>query len=186
MQQQKLFIFDRDGILNRERGDYVTCLAEFVLIPEALAVLAALKQQGHLIAIATNQAGIDKQRYSRMTLLAIHAHLLKQLRAQGGDVDGFLYAASSQDHDPFRKPNPGMLLALMQQLNCTAANTYFIGDSARDLQAAQAAGCTAILSKSQKLDGRAEFATILTAAITNDYLSIDHLNDLLTLNLEHT
>ncbi len=47
---QKLIILDRDGVINRDLGTYVTCPEEFTFIDGAIAAIARLKQAGYLIA----------------------------------------------------------------------------------------------------------------------------------------
>ena len=47
--------------------------------------------------------------------------------------------------DRRRKPKPGLLIQLQQQFDIAWKDTVFIGDSIRDLQAAESVGCHAIL-----------------------------------------
>ena len=49
-----------------------------------------------------------------------------------------------------RKPKPGMLLAAAEKYNIDLAESWMIGDSGRDVQAGQAAGCrTALIGEGE-------------------------------------
>ncbi len=143
----KLIILDRDGVINRDLGTYVTCPEEFAFIEGAIAAIARLKQAGYLIAIATNQAGIERGYYSHEMLAAIHRKMLRHIRAGGGDIDHILYCPSYDDNHPWRKPNAGMLTELLNSFNMGAGEAVFIGDSVSDMQAGMAAGCRLIKVK---------------------------------------
>ncbi len=140
----KLIILDRDGVINRDLGTYVTCPEEFEFIEGAITAIARLKQVGYLIAVATNQAGIERGYYSHEMLAAIHSKMLHDIRAGGGDIDRILYCPSYDDNHPWRKPNAGMLTELLNSFNIDADETVFIGDSVGDMQAGMAAGCRLI------------------------------------------
>ncbi len=140
----RLIILDRDGVINRDLGTYVTCPEEFEFIDGAIPAIACLKQAGFKIAIATNQAGIERGYYSHETLSAIHDKMLSEIRAGGGDVNQIIYCPSYDNTHPWRKPNAGMLTELLNSFNMNANETVFIGDSVRDMQAGMTVGCRLI------------------------------------------
>lgn len=142
---QKLIILDRDGVINRDLGTYVTHPDEFEFIDGAIAAIARLKRAEHTIAIATNQAGISRGRYNHERLAAIHAKMLSEIRRAGGDIDRIVYCPSYDNDHPWRKPNSGMLAEIMRGFDTTAENTVFIGDAVRDMQAGFALGCQLIM-----------------------------------------
>ena len=49
-----------------------------------------------------------------------------------------------------RKPKPGLIQQLVKKYNCPPNECWIVGDSARDIEAAHAAGCNAILVKTGK------------------------------------
>ena len=65
MQKQKCVFLDRDGVLNRERGDYTYKLEDFEVLPGVPEALALLKENGFLLIVVTNQAGVAKGLYQR-------------------------------------------------------------------------------------------------------------------------
>lgn len=141
-----LVLLDRDGVLNEETEGYVKTPAELVMLPGAAAAVARLNARGWPVAVCTNQACIGKGIIDEARLARIHDRLRDELAAQGGHVDLILFAP-----DPpwaateRRKPGPGMLREAMAHFRASPAETVFIGDNLRDLQAAKAAGCRGIL-----------------------------------------
>jgi D-glycero-D-manno-heptose 1,7-bisphosphate phosphatase len=63
--QQKCVFLDRDGVLNRERGDYTYTLEDFEVLPGVPEALALLKQNGYMLIVVTNQGGIAKGLYTK-------------------------------------------------------------------------------------------------------------------------
>lgn len=101
----KLIILDRDGVINRDLGTYVTRPDEFEFLDGGIDAIAQLKCAGYTLAIATNQAGIARGRYNHEILAAIHAKMLGKIRAGGGDIDLIVYCPSYDNAHPWRKPN---------------------------------------------------------------------------------
>ncbi|PID63003.1 MAG: hypothetical protein CR974_02485 [Gammaproteobacteria bacterium] len=149
----KLVILDRDGVINRDLGTYVTRPADFEFTEGAIAAIARLTQAGLTLAIATNQAGIGRGYYSHQTLSGIHAHMLRQLRAGDGDIHRIVYCPSYDDKHPWRKPRAGMLTAIIDGFDADVADTVFIGDASRDMIAGFTAGCQLMMIANASGDG---------------------------------
>lgn len=141
---KKLIILDRDGVINKDLGTYVTHPDNFEFIDGAITAISQLKKAGYSIAIATNQAGIERGFYSHEDLATIHAKMLAAIRAKGGDIDHIVYCSSYDDAHPWRKPNAGMLMELLRYFGAEAKETIFIGDAIRDMQAGMTVGCQLI------------------------------------------
>lgn len=169
----KLIILDRDGVINRDLGTYVTCPDEFEFIDGALAALAALKRAGFTLAIATNQAGIARGRYTHEQLAAIHAKMLAAIRAGGGDIDRIVYCPSYDNAHPWRKPNAGMLTEILTGYNIMGKDAVFIGDATRDMQAGEAANCHLIMV--ENAHGRADYDK-LSATLKSQVTSVKDLS----------
>ena len=89
------------------------------------------------------QAGIAKGLYSEQRLMDIHWRMLLEIRRAGGRVLGIQFCPhTDEDECMCRKPRPGMLYKAAAKWGLDLARSYFIGDSARDIQAGNAAGCT--------------------------------------------
>ena len=128
----KLAIFDLDGTLSPQRP-YSTAPFQRTLLPAVSARLSALKQQGVFLAVATNQGGANRQRSERLSFGAVQAHLCWLRRELG------LHAARFATIAARKKPNPNMLIELMNQFNVVPDETLFVGNAETDRQAAAAA-----------------------------------------------
>ena len=142
----RLILLDRDGVINFDSPDYIKSPAEWLPLPGALQAIVQLRHAGRRVAVCTNQAGIGRGLFTLPDLQAIHGKMLDELRALGADLDGLVFCPHQPSDDcECRKPKPGMLLAMMQQLTSKPAETCFVGDSLKDVEAALSAGCEPIL-----------------------------------------
>jgi D-glycero-D-manno-heptose 1,7-bisphosphate phosphatase len=141
-----LILLDRDGVINFDSADYVKTPAEWQPIPGSLEAIGALCAADLKVGLCTNQAGIARGLMSLSDLTEIHTKMDRALRTLGARLDAVAFCPHHPDEGcECRKPKPGMLLKLMRELSTKAENTIFIGDSLKDLEAAQAAGCRAVL-----------------------------------------
>jgi D-glycero-D-manno-heptose 1,7-bisphosphate phosphatase len=147
MNKQKAIFLDRDGVINKELGDYVCKFEDFIIHNHNYDTLLELQKRGYLILVATNQGGIAKGWYTEETLQQMHHHLYEDYLKKGIKISGFYYCPH---HPNFtgdcdcRKPKPGMLLSGIKEHNLDAALSYFIGDKFTDVEAAEAAGVNGI------------------------------------------
>ncbi|NML15329.1 D-glycero-beta-D-manno-heptose 1,7-bisphosphate 7-phosphatase [Azohydromonas caseinilytica] len=145
----KLVILGRDGVLNQYREDHVKEPSEWVPVPGALEALARLNHAGWHVVIATNQAGIGRGMIDMTSLNAVHAHMMKLLAQQGGRIDAvFLCPHTPEDHCDCRKPLPGLMLDIGRRYGADLTQVPLVGDTARDMLAARAAGCQPHLLRS--------------------------------------
>ena len=141
-----LVILDRDGVINEDSADYIRSPRDFRPITGSIDAIAALSQAGIEIAIATNQSGIARGYFSRRTLYRIHARLRRAVREAGGNIDVIAFCPHGPDDDcDCRKPRPGLLLQIMARLRRRPEEALMIGDSARDIDAAERAAVPAWL-----------------------------------------
>ncbi len=142
MHAVKLVIVGRDGILNKYREDHVKAPEEWVPIKGALDAVARLNHAGWHVVVATNQAGIGRGMIDMAAVNAVHAHMNRLLVAHGGRVDAVFFCPhTAEDHCLCRKPLPGMLLDIGRRYGADLKQVPMVGDTSRDLTAAQAAGC---------------------------------------------
>lgn len=154
----KLIIVGRDGILNEFHEDHIKAPEEWVALPGALEAVARLNHAGWHVVVATNQSGIGRGMIDTAAVNAVHAHMLRRLQALGGRIDAvFLCPHAPEVQCDCRKPLPGMILEIGRRYGVDLAQVPMVGDTLRDLQAAQAAGCQPHLVRSgraQALDGQ--------------------------------
>jgi D-glycero-D-manno-heptose 1,7-bisphosphate phosphatase len=137
---------DRDGVINKNRPDYVKSWSEFCFLPGAKDALAVLTQAGYRLIVCTNQAGIAYGSISRETVENIHRHMVAEIARAGGSIEHIYYCPHGKDEGCFcRKPRPGMLLHARDELGVDLRDAFLIGDSISDIQAALAAGVRPIL-----------------------------------------
>lgn len=140
----KCIFLDRDGVLNRERGDYTYRLEDFEILDGVRESLQILKKSGYLLIVITNQAGVAKGIYGEEEVLGCHAYLQAQT---GGLIDDIFFCP----HHPIttesllRKPDSLMLEKAIAKWEVDADKSYMIGDSFRDIQAAKKVGVKGIL-----------------------------------------
>ncbi len=145
----KLIILDRDGVINEDSPDFVKSPEEWHAIPGSLEAIALMNHANISVAIASNQSGIARGLFSEITLDAIHQKMAHELMAHQGYIDRIFYCPHGpNDHCECRKPKPGLLLQAMQYFNIAPEDTYFVGDSQRDIDAAIAAHCQPVLVRS--------------------------------------
>ncbi len=146
-----LVLLDRDGVINVDTPTGVVELEKFVLIPRSVDAIAMLTQAGFRIAVCTNQSSIGKGLLTPDMLGIIHGFMHRAVHAAGGQIDRVYFASESSDV-PFkrRKPSPEMLLEAMAEFHADPARTPFVGDMITDMEAACAAGCPRILTRTGK------------------------------------
>ncbi len=145
MKRRAVFL-DRDGVLVRAAplADYAhgpLTLEDFSMFPNITEPVERLRAAGFLTVLVTNQPAIARGQMSWETLNEMHHRL--QAIVPLDDIE--VCPHTDADDCPCRKPKPGMLLAAAKKLSIDLGTSYFIGDTARDLGAARAAGVALIL-----------------------------------------
>ncbi len=135
----KIIILDRDGVINQDSDNFIKTVDEFIPLPGSIEAIAKLKQAGYNVFIATNQSGIFRGFYSIETLHAMHAKLAALLKEYNAEIDGVEFCPHGPDDNcDCRKPKAGMYLAIAKQAGLSdCSDILVVGDSLRDLQAAQ-------------------------------------------------
>ncbi len=139
-------IVDRDGVINFDSPDYIKTPDEWIPIPGSLEAIVKFNQAGIPVAMATNQAGPAQGKFSHENSEKIFNKMLENLKNLGGHFDYIAQCKHHpEDHCECRKPKPGLLIEISKKLNINLSNCIFIGDSLKDIQAAQSAGVKPIL-----------------------------------------
>jgi D-glycero-D-manno-heptose 1,7-bisphosphate phosphatase len=146
MSGQPCVFFDRDGIVNVSPGPgYVERVEDFHLMPAFLDALRVVQARGYDAAIITNQRGVGRGLMTEATLHAIHDVLLAAVADAGLSLRGIYYCTATDNSDPRRKPNPGMLHEAAAEHQLDLARSWMVGDNEKDVLAGRAAGCRTIL-----------------------------------------
>jgi len=156
--QRPAAFFDRDGVLNVDHG-YVHRPRELTWIPGAVEAVKWLNDRGYYVFVITNQAGVARGYFTEDDVRRFHGHLAGELRGAGASIDDFRFCP----HHPeatvtsyraachWRKPQPGMILDLLQHWPIVIHKSFVIGDRSSDVQAAAAAGIRGYLFSSGNL-----------------------------------
>lgn len=119
---------DLDSLLELFMGYYSTHIADHSRpYPGIVELLSALSAEGRLLAVASNkfQSGVEK-------LISHFFPLIPFASVRGGRPDCPL------------KPDPTIVLRIMEQAGVTALNTLMVGDSGTDISTAEAAGIRSV------------------------------------------
>jgi D-glycero-D-manno-heptose 1,7-bisphosphate phosphatase len=151
---------DRDGVLIVDSG-YPHRPEQLVFIDGAPEAVRRLKQAGYLVVLVTNQSGVGRGYFTEAQMEAFHDLLRSAIEENDGLIDA-IYACPFIDETPLdryrhpdhpdRKPNPGMLLRAIAELDLDPARSFMIGDKPSDVEAATRAGVRPYLFEGGDLD----------------------------------
>ena len=144
MSRRAVFL-DRDGVLNRplqrDGKPYAPSRAEDLeLLDGVVEACAALREAGFALVVVTNQPEVARGTLDPAELDVMH----DSLRARLGLAQVRVCPHDDADGCHCRKPKPGMVVDAAAELDLDAAASYLVGDRWRDVDAAHAAGCTAV------------------------------------------
>jgi D-glycero-D-manno-heptose 1,7-bisphosphate phosphatase len=148
MRHQTVFL-DRDGVINRMRSDYVKRWEELELLPGAVDALVRIARSGRDVIVLTNQSAIAQNLVTVEAITQIHNRLAALVAQRGGQIRAFLVCPHvADDGCDCRKPLPGLFFRARDELGIDLTKGVMVGDQFWDVQAARAAGCSAILVNS--------------------------------------
>lgn len=143
----KEYIFlDRDGVINKNRNDYVKNRDEFEFLKNAKKAVKVLTENNFNIIIITNQSVVGRGIISEEKLKEIHRKMVSELEKAGGKIHAVYYCPHAPwDNCSCRKPRPGLLLKASADFGIDLKKTVFIGDDVSDIGAGNAVGCKTYL-----------------------------------------
>lgn len=135
-------LLDRDGVINRERGEYTYRKEDLEFNSDLFVALQQLKELGFKFAIITNQGGIAKGLYTLHDVLELHQFALKSLSENGIKIDEVFICPHHDDYGKClcRKPQSLLFEKAISKYNIDVANSYMIGDKERDVIPAKSLG----------------------------------------------
>jgi D,D-heptose 1,7-bisphosphate phosphatase len=147
----KAVFLDRDNTVIEDPG-YISDPQVVKLLPGVELAIKSLAQAGYKIVIVSNQSGVARGLLTEEMLERIHTELQRQLGTHGAHLDGIYYCPFhpegtveqyTKDSD-LRKPKPGMLLKAAEDMDLDLPASWMVGDSVRDIEAGQRAGCRTV------------------------------------------
>lgn len=141
---------DRDGVINVDKGHYITDPEDFEVYSESLAAIHKLRIKGYKVVILTNQGGISKGLQTVDQVEAVHQRMFEIFgRAGIYTIDGIFYSETSLKEDYYAKPNIGMFHRAEKEIfggkTRFKDKGFYVGDKMSDLKAAERIGATPIL-----------------------------------------
>jgi D,D-heptose 1,7-bisphosphate phosphatase len=169
---RKAVFLDKDGTIIPD-VPYNVDPALIIINGGVLEGLKLLSQNGFLLIMISNQAGVAYGYFKEEALESVREKVAALLAEAGIFLDGYYFCPHHEkgsvsefaiDCD-CRKPKPGMILRAAKDFSIDLSASYMVGDILNDVEAGKAAGCKAIL-----LDNGNETEWILNPQRTPDHV----------------
>jgi D-glycero-D-manno-heptose 1,7-bisphosphate phosphatase len=141
-EMNKALFLDRDGVVNVDKG-HVFLQDQFEFSKGIFGLCREYSDDGFLILIITNQAGIAKGLYTEADFARLTKWMVKQFRKNRIIISKVYYCPHHPDineHCECRKPAPGMILQAIKEFDLNISECVLIGDKDTDLEAGRRAG----------------------------------------------
>ena len=135
----KAIFLDRDGTINVDFG-YVYKPQELELLPGVAEALRIFQELGYLLIVITNQSGIGRGYFTLEDAEQFNRALAQELEKHGVILNDFYTCPHApEEHCECRKPSPFMVNRAIEEFHLDKSQSWFIGDSARDVECADSA-----------------------------------------------
>lgn len=151
----KALFLDRDGVINVDKH-YVYRVEDCEFIEGIFDLCRKAKQDGYLVIVVTNQAGIAKGKYTEEDYFKFRDYVHAEFVKQGCPIDAEYYCPYHTDaviekyckNSEDRKPNPGMILKAQKDFDIDLSKSILIGDKQSDIEAGKRAGVGKLINVS--------------------------------------
>ncbi len=153
---KKALFLDRDGVINKEKN-YLYKLEDFEFIDGVFETCRYFLQNGYIIIIITNQAGIARGKYTEDDYKVLTDWMLKEFEKENIKISKVYHCPHHPDFSgecKCRKPNAGMILDAQKGFDIDLTNSILVGDKNSDVQAGINAkiGKTYLVNTGHKID----------------------------------
>jgi D-glycero-D-manno-heptose 1,7-bisphosphate phosphatase len=138
----RAIFLDRDGTLNVEK-DYLYKIEDFEFIDGVFETCKYFQDNGYLIIIITNQAGIARGKYTEKDFEILTKWMIKEFEKNNIKISKVYHCPHHPDFSgecECRKPNPGMLLQAKKDFDIDLSQSILVGDKNSDIEAGINAG----------------------------------------------
>jgi len=136
----KTIFLDRDGVINQDTG-YLHTIEECNFINGVFEACQYFDSLGYKIIIVTNQSGISRGYFSEIDFQIFTNWMINQFKSNNIKILDVYHCPHSNSANCYcRKPKPGMFISARDKYNIDMEESWMIGDSERDITAANLAG----------------------------------------------
>ncbi|MGP1569008.1 MAG: D-glycero-alpha-D-manno-heptose-1,7-bisphosphate 7-phosphatase [Peptoanaerobacter stomatis] len=142
----KAAFFDRDGTINVEKN-YLYKVEDFEFIKGIPELIKKYNDEGYVVIVVTNQAGIARGYYTEEDMNILHRYINEQLAKIGAHIDDFYFCPHHPDitgECNCRKPKTGMLEKAIKEWNIDVTKSILYGDKPWDIEAGEKCGIRSI------------------------------------------
>ena len=151
----KALFLDRDGVINVDKH-YVYRVEDCEFIEGIFDLCRKAKQDGYLVIVVTNQAGIAKGKYTEEDYFKFRDYVHAEFVKRGCPIDAEYYCPYHTDaviekyckDSEDRKPNPGMILKAQKDFDIDLSQSILIGDKQSDIEAGKRANVGKLINVS--------------------------------------
>jgi len=172
----KALFLDRDGVINKEKN-HLYQIGDFEFIDGVFEICRKFQQDGYLIIVVSNQAGIARGLYSVDQYEKLTNWMTMKFLERGITISKVYYCPH---HPKFsgecfcRKPLPGMLTDAKSDFNIDMRESVLVGDKESDILAGVRAkvGKNILVRSGHKVNEKNTQASNVVDSIANVYGSV--------------
>jgi dihydrofolate reductase len=152
--KSRALFLDRDGVLNKELGRYITSIEDFEINKDIIPWLKQKHDEGYKLIVITNQGVIAKGLLAHEKVKDMNDIMRKEYAAHGIQFDEIYYCPHHTDISNClcRKPKSLMLEKAIARFNININESFMIGDHERDRICAEGAGVLGIVIPSNNFE----------------------------------
>jgi len=145
--KNKAIFLDRDGVIISNKDHYYIWKSEqLVIVDGVFENLQRLIMKGFLLFIVSNQGGISRGLYSKSDIEKLHEELIQTFRKNNIEISEIVFCPHHPEIEKCmcRKPGSLMIDKLVAKYKLSREDSFLIGDSESDMEAAKKAGIQGI------------------------------------------
>jgi D-glycero-D-manno-heptose 1,7-bisphosphate phosphatase len=149
-EKNKTIFLDRDGVINDNSVAYYVYKPEdFIINPGVIESLKLFQKKGYQLIVITNQGGIAKKQYKNLDINNLNKILESKFSEEGIELKDIFYCPHHSDISRCLCRKPGSLLfeKAIAKYKVDVNASFMIGDSERDIVAAEKVGVKGIKVK---------------------------------------
>lgn len=141
----RAIFLDRDGVINKERKDYVKTIDELEIFENIPWCIQQLKKNNYLVIVITNQSAVNRGLTTVKKISEIHTCIQNYLEKFNTKIDAFYFCPHKPDENCLcRKPNSELIVRASNDFDIDLKSSWMIGDNDSDVLAGKNAGCQGV------------------------------------------